>query len=307
MKFNEKQRAYISGILMAIIFGLSFVFIKEGLKSLTPMVLLAYRFFTAAIIISILLVLKIIKVDYSGKPIKGILLLSIFYPVIAFFFETFGIKYVTVSQAGIMVSLMPVYLVILGVIILKEIPTNIQKICIGISVLGVIVTVIFARDIEGSSALFGIICLLISTISGSINNILSRKYSIYFTPVEITFAMIWIGALFFLFVAIIQGLINQNIFDTFVRPMLNSNSLISIIYLGFFTSIIAFFAMNYMLSKLPAVNSAAFINITTLISILAGVIIMHDAVHWYQIVGGILIISGGIGTNYRAKISIERI
>ena len=64
--------------------------------------------------------------------------------------------------------------------------------------------------------------------------------------------------------------------------------------------------VNYMLSKLPASNSSVFSNLTTVISIIAGVFIRHEAFHWYQLAGGIIIILGVWGTNrYKPQQEIQ--
>lgn len=298
MESSKKWKAYSAGIAMSVIFGLTFLFTKEGLRSLTPMVLLAYRFTTAAVVLTILLLLKVVKVNYAGKPIKGVIALSVFYPGIAFIFETIGMKYISISQAGIMVSLMPIFVMLLGMVILKEMPAGIQKIFIAASICGVIITVIFARGSGEGSNFIGIILLLVSTMSGSINNVLSRKYSRYFSATEITFAMLWIGSLFFSLISLVQGLLDSNLYKTFIEPMYSISSIVSVLYLGIFASVIAFFAMNYMLANLPAVNASVFSNLATVISILAGVVIAHESLYWYQIAGGALIISGVVGTNF---------
>lgn len=298
MEYGNKWKAYSAGIAMSVIFGLTFLFTKEGLRNLSPMVLLAYRFTTAAVVLTILLILKIVKVNYAGKPIKGVIALSVFYPGISFIFETIGMKYISISQAGIMVSLMPIFVMVLGIVILKEMPARMQKIFIAASISGVIITVIFARGSGEESNFIGIILLLVSTMSGSINNVLSRKYSRYFSATEITFAMLWIGALFFSLISLAQGLINRNLYKTFIAPLHSMGSIISVLYLGIFASVIAFFAMNYMLANLPAVNASVFSNLATVISILAGVVIAHESLYWYQIAGGALIISGVVGTNF---------
>jgi len=298
MKAYMNWKAYLSGLVMAMIFGLTFLFAKEGLRYLSPMVLLAYRFGIAAVTLTLLLLLKVVKVDYRGKPVKGVIALSVFYPVISFVFETIGIKYVSVSQAGIMVSLMPIFVMLLGMVMLKENPTGIQKLFIAASITGVIVTVVFAKGSGESGNFIGILLLLAAILAGSINNVLSRKYSKYFTATEITFVMLWTGAVFFSLVSMAQGIINHDLYNRFIAPMYEISSVTAVLYLGLLASVIAFFAMNYMLSKLPVVNASVFTNLATVISILAGVIIMHETLHWYQIAGGVLIISGVIGTNY---------
>lgn len=298
MKYLDNWKAYLSGLCMSIIFGLTFLFTKKALVTISPMVLLAYRFCSATVVLTLLLIFKVIKVNYKNKPIKGLIILSIFYPVISFVFETQGIKYVSISHAGIMMSLMPIFVMILGIIILKEIPSGIQKLFICTSIIGVIFTMVFAKSSGESSYFLGTILLLICIVSGSINNVLSRKYSKFFSPVEITYAMLIISSIFFTSVAVIQGLINGDLYKIFVAPLMDADALISILYLGIFASVIAFFAMNYMLAHLQAVNVSIFNNLATLISILSGVIIARESLYWYQIVGGILIVSSVIGINY---------
>lgn len=301
MILNYNWKAYLSGLCMSIIFGLTFLFTKRALAVFSPMVLLAYRFSIAAVVLTILVISKVVKVNYKGKPVKGLITLSIFYPVISFVFETLGVKYVSISQAGIMVSLMPIFVMILGIVILKEVPTRIQKFFIAASITGVIFTIIFAKSSGEKGNLFGIILLLISVVSGSVNNVLSRKYSKYFTPIEITFVMIWIGAVFFSALALAQGIIKDDIYNFIIAPMLKIDSVTAVLYLGLLASVIAFFAMNYMLANLPAVNVSIFNNLATLISILSGVLIAHESLYWYQIVGGVLIVSSVIGVNYQKQ------
>ena len=45
-------------------------------------------------------------------------------------------------------------------------------------------------------------------------------------------------------------------------------------------------------------NAAVFINLATVISIAAGVLIVKEHLYWYQAVGGILIVLSVWGTNY---------
>lgn len=297
MNNNKLWVYYIAGIVMAFIFGHTFIFTKRALINMSPMVLLSYRFLIAAVVLTLLLLFKVVKLEYRGKKIKNLIFLSAFYPVISFAFETIGVQYTSTSQAGIMVSLMPIFVMVLSITFLKERPSNTQKLFILISVFGVIFTVAFSKNNQPGT-LLGLTFLIISVISGAVYNILSRKCSNYFTPIEITFVMIWVGAIFFNIVSLAKGLMNNNLYDIYILPIKSTSSLVSILYLSVFASVIAFFAMNYMLSNLPAVNASVFTNLATIISIFAGVIIENETLCWHQIVGGMFIILGVWGTNY---------
>ena len=283
---------------MAVLFGLSFLFSKVGLESLSPVLLLGARFGTAFLILCILRGLKIIKLNLKGKPIGGLVVLSIFYPLISFLLEMQGLKLVTSSQAGIVVSILPVFAVILGAVILKERPGILKIMLIGTSVLGTLITIYFTKSHEGGGSLTGVLLLLVSVAAGAVYTVLSRKYSTEFTAVEITYFMIGSGAAAFNAIAVIEGIVRGDLAERYLLVFRSADTIGAVLYLGIGASVIAFFCMNYTLSRLPAANAAVFMNLATVISILAGVIFLQEKLAWYQVVGGSFIVLSVWGTNY---------
>ncbi len=153
------------------------------------------------------------------------------------------------------------------------------------------------KSSEIGSNTMGIIVLLLAVLCASIFNILSRKFSSDFKPAEITFAMMWIGAIVFNAIAIIQHLFNGEITHYFV-PLLNDKVATAVLYLGILSSVVAFFLVNFTLSKIEASRSAVFANLSSVTSIIAGVLIRKEPFSWYQLTGAIMILSGVWGTNY---------
>ena len=143
--------------------------------------------------------------------------------------------------------------------------------------------------------LLGFLFLLGAVIAGAMFSILSRKLSLDFKPQEITFIMMWFGAVIFNVIGIIEYEGNISQYFSFI---FNSQFLISVIYLGVFSSVIAFFMLNYTLSKINAFKAAVFANLSTIIAILAGIIFRNEPFYWFQVIGSIMIIIGVFGTNY---------
>ncbi len=294
----KKYLPYIAGITFSSIFGFSFMFTKEALEVIQPFHLLAFRFSLAALILSFLVLFNILKVNFRGKKMKSLILLAVVQPGLYFIFETKGIELTTSSEAGMMIALVPVFVTILAAIFLKEKPNFLQLPFIILSVAGVFFIILMRNNTELTGRLLGNIYLLGAVLMAGIYTILSRKLSLNFKPVEITFIMMWSGALFFNIMALIN---HGSKISSYLKPLTDPGVLISIIYLGLFSSVLAFFLMNYTLSKVEAAQSAVFANLTTIVSILAGVFIRGENFYWYQIIGGILIIIGVWGTNYFAQ------
>lgn len=297
MSQRHQWLPYLAGLSFSIIFGLSFMFTKEGLTVIQPFHLLAFRFAVAVIFMTLLKTLGLLKISFRGKNIQVLVFLSLFQPVIYFVCEIIGISKTTASEAGMMIALIPVVVAILSTIFLKEAPTRLQALFIGASVLGVFFIMYMTGNVAIGENLEGMFVLLGAVLAAGVFNILSRKLSLHFSSVEITYGMMWMGFISFGGVSLIQHTVSGNL-GAFFEPLRHPQALVSIFYLGLVSSVVGFFMMNYMLSKVEASRSAVFANLVTIVSIIAGVMILGDPFHWYHVVGGGLIIIGVWGTNH---------
>lgn len=303
MNYKMNILPILSGILTSSIFGLSFLFSKKALNIVEPFTLLSFRFLVAFLIMTILTLSGIIKINYRGKDIKNLLILGLTQPIIYFIFETFGIQFSSSSQAGLMIALIPIFVTILSAYILKEPPSKLQCSFIFLSVSGVVLIVLMNGTSSSGGSLSGILLLLGAVLSAAVFNILSRKFSKKFTPMELTYAMMGMGAVFFNFVSI-SNHIRANTLTQYFSPLKNITFLISIAYLGILSSIIAFFLINFTLSKIEASKAAIFANLSTIVSIIAGVVLLHESFKIYHIIGSIFILLGVWGTNYFTRTSV---
>ncbi len=295
----KKILPYISGLLFSTIFGFSFMFTKEALEVISPFQLMGYRFLTAGLLVNILWIVGILKINVTFNKIKYLLLVTIAQPVLYFIFETTGMNYTTSSEAGLLVSLIPVVVTILAIFFLNEKPGGIQSIFIILSVAGVIFITIMKSSTEVSGNFLGMALIGGAVLMAGVHNIMSRKLSVDFSPEVITYFMMTVGAL--VFNTILFSITPTNL-NNYFEPLSNTQVLIPILYLGVLSSVLAFFFVNYTLSKLPASQSAVFANFATVVSILAGVFIRHEPFYWFQVIGAIMIIIGVWGTNYYGKI-----
>lgn len=288
---------YLPALTSAIIFGFSFLFTKGALDYVTPSQLLALRFLAAALTMSLLWALGVLKIKLKVQDLKGLLPLAIVQPILYFLFETQGVRLTTASEAGLMIALIPVFVTLLAIFALREIPSLLQSFFILLSVLGVIFIVLSGDKMSSSNQILGFLALFGAVLAAAFFNILSRNLSKRFSPAELTFVMMWTGALFFTFLALFEpgsiGALAAALKLKFVWT--------GVLYLGVFSSVLAFFGINYALSKLEASRAAVFNNLSTIVSVLAGVFFGHEPFLWYHFVGGILILTGVWGTNHFAK------
>ncbi len=287
-------------MLMALvgnsIFGFSFLFSKLAMNVAEPYVLLAVRFTVAFLLMSLLILLKVVPMNLKGKNIRSLLILGLLQPVIYFICESYGIKYTSSSFAGILISLIPIAGVGLGTVILKEKPTLVQVIFSVISVAGVIIMT--AMNEVGGFQMKGFVILLGAVLSGALFSIQSRYIADQFTAFERTYVMFGVGTVFFVLMAIVR--IGGKV-EFWITPLTNASFWISILYLSCISSIGAFMLLNKALDVLDVARSLVFANITTVISVLAGVFILKEHFSMIQAVGIVMVLVGVYGVNTFTK------
>ena len=296
---DKKQ---ISGMLCAflsnLIFGFSFIFSKMALKNAHPLIILSTRFTVAFAVLNLLIVLRIIKVDFKNKPLKKLMLMSIAQPLCYFILELYGLKMVSSALSGIIISMVPVGVIICSALIGREKPTVMQFICTIISLSGVSVISILSNNGEKTTVI-GILLLTGAVISAVAFNLLSRNISGSFSPFERTYFMFLIA--FIGFNSISATVLNKSFIPEIKRAFSSSEFIIAIVYLAVISSILAFMLYNYSTTNISAVRSSSFSNIITVVSILAGIFILKEKLSILQIILCVPIILGVWGVNISKK------
>ena len=294
--YGKNYGIYTAITFASIFFGLSFLFTSIALKINRGNVfeVLAFRFLFAYIIYKILAVSKIVvlRKEKISMDNKKICILSILYPILYFLSEVFGVKLTSSSETGLIVALMPVFIAVLASFFLKEKLNFVQYIFIFISVIGVLL--INLENFSAKGNFLGLGILLVGVILASAYNILSRSISIEYTPTEISYFMIRTGAVFFNLILMISK-IRKNELELYFVSLKNLDFLAAILYLSIFSSILAFFLVNYSLSKLEAAKVSAFYNLSTVISVAAGVLILKENFSFLKFIGMLVIITAVYG------------
>lgn len=299
MNHKSRMLPYFTACCVSVILGLTFIFSKTALNIVDAVTLLSFRFLTAFLTITVLIVLGVVKVNYKNKPIKYLIILSIIEPVIYFSFEAKGLKLCSASQAGIVIALIPIFVAIFSSYFLKEKKTLLQILSIILSVCGVIYIVLMQSSDSNKGTLLGIFFLFGSVLCGSTFSILSKKLSSEFKPIEITYFMSGIATVIFNSISLIMHLRSHTL-NLYFAPLKNTNFVISILYLGILSSVVGFFLINFTISKIDVSKYSVFENVTSIISILGGVVFLHEKLKYYHGIGAIMIVLGVWGTSFFA-------
>lgn len=298
MKDKKQYLGIISALLANIIFGFSFIFSKTALSVSHPLIILSVRFTFAFIFLNILLISDRFKINLKGKPKTKLIFMGLAQPLLYFVFELYGLSMVSSALSGVIIALVPVMVIILARIVLKENATALQTLCTLISIIGVSAISIISNN--GSKNHFlGILLLVCAVICASVFNILSRSESAYFSPFERTYVMFLIGVIGFNLIAVLT--LKETYFPLLIASLSNIKFLTAIIYLSLFSSVLAFLLYNFSTTVISVVQSSSFSNIITAVTVLAGVVILKESFSVLEYILCVIIVLGVWGVNIFTK------
>lgn len=287
-----------------IIFGFSFLFSTMALDAgAHPLVIISVRFTLAFLILTLLIAFKIVKVNFKGKRLLPVICMGIAQPLLYFIFETYGLKMVSSAISGVVISLVPVFVMICYALFFKGRPTFLQIICCVLSVLGVIAISILSDGGEVKFSITGLVCLLLAVACSTVFNILSNRSSGEFSPIERTYVMFAIGTVGFnavSFVVLKGGYISE-----IITSISSVEFVIAVVYLAVISSICAFLMYNFATANIDMVRASSFSGIISVVSMLAGIFILREKVSIPQVICCIIIILSVYGVNYIPKSSVK--
>lgn len=271
MKTKSFYKAMLAAVGVYTLWGFSFLASSVGQRVATPFVLLSYRFDIALLILLVPLVLGKAKLRLRGKNVK-MLLLGLFEPCIYFIGEQYGLKYTNSAFSGVMIAIIPVVTLIMAAVFLKEKPSMAQWLFSILSIAGIVV-ITLVENSGGSVSLKGVLLLVVAVLTGAACGVVSRGISDEFSVYERTFMIQLMGAVFFTSLAVIE---HGGDITALIRPAASLDFMLAALFLAVGASVVGYWLFNYSVANAPMANVISLYNLTTVVSVLAGVFILGD-------------------------------
>ena len=284
------------------IFGFSFMFSRMALGITSPFVMLMVRFILAAALLGMIALIASRKGDWRdengeihwlrfslrGKSILPLFVLGMVQPVAYFLCESYGISMTNATFSGVIIALVPIVALAAGALVLREIPSRAQVGWSLVSIAGVVLMTL-QQSAGGAIRPLGVIMLFGAVVSGVAYNILSRRMSVQFSALERTVVMMVVAAAVFTLLAVIEC---RHEPTRLLVPLANGTFMLAMLYLSVLSSIVAFLMINFASNTLPVAKTTAFCNLTTAISMFAGVVFLHEPFGLVSLAASAMIILG---------------
>lgn len=294
---DRTRRAMLAAVGGNFIWGFSFLFTKLALRSAAPELVVAYRLLFAVLALNAVALIWKVPVSLRGKNPVPLLLLGLCEPILYYVFESYGILYSSATFSGVMIGLIPVVSLGMAALFLREKP-GLWQVLFSLVSIGGVVWLSLGPDNGGVTSLLGAALMLGAVLSGAGFGLLNRSTSEAFSPFSRTYWMFTEGFVFFAVLSVLRNLDQP---AALLAPLGDGVFWAATLYLGLCSSVLAYFLINYAATYLPVARASSFVNLTTLISIFAGVVLLREPMGGHMPLAAAMILLGIWGVQRFAR------
>jgi len=276
---------------ISIVWGSTWLAIKVGLESITPVFGVALRFTLAAVILAVILRLRGGRLTFDRTTTPVYLTLGIFSFSFPFVLVYWGEQYVSSGLASILFGAYPFVVALLSHVLLpgeRLTPYKVVGTLIGFS--GVLV--IFWNDLSAGTGEFpGMAAIILSTVLQGFSLVMVKKNGSHIPPVQMTLGgMVFAVAILYVMAFALED-IGALRFD--------AEGVGSIVYLGTFGTVVTFVTYYWLLKRVEALFLSLTALITPILAVVLGGLLLDEILGERVVMGAALVLAGIATANGR--------
>ena len=288
---SERFRIYLSYFFICTIWGSTWLVIKIGLESVTPLLAAGLRFVVASSILFALLKIRGITIPKSREARRLYVIIALISFSIPFGLIYWGEGFIPSGLTSILFALYPFAVALFSFLFLPSEKITKWKIAgIIIGFFGVVI--IFFNDIgiHSSNALPGMAAVVASALLQALSVIVIKKFGHGIHPFALTFVPMAYSAAILLTASLV--------FEDFTTIKFTWRSWCSIFYLGIFGSVVAFVSYFWLLKRVEAVFLSLTSFITPIIAVVLGIVILGEKFSNQVFIGAAVVLIGIAVANF---------
>jgi len=281
---SARALAIAEGLVTMLIWSSTFILVKKGLAYVGPLTLAGFRYFSAFLLLLPLLIhRRPVLRSWSGTLWLRLALIGLAAYTLGNGALFWGLKYVPATTGSFLLSLVPLLVLFMGALWLREIPTRWQVIGLGVSLAGAL---LFFSPGFGEGESRGTLIILAGLFGFAAFTILGRGMArdrevdtLALTAVPLAIG----GATSLILAVMVEG-----------WPKLPGPVWPIILFLALVNTAVAYMLYNHAMQQLPALEANMLLNLAPLGTALLAWLILGETINTEE-VAGILIVILGVG------------
>ena len=271
-------------LLLCLIWGTTWFFIKIGLEDLPPISFAAVRFVLALLILGAIIHFKKIPLPRGLRTWKFLMLTGFLQFSVNYALVFWSEQYISSGLAAVLQATIPVFgLILAGIFLPQERITWIKTGAVLLGFAGVATIFLDQMQIKGFWGLAGCAGIVVGAYAASQSVILVKKYAGGINPMSLVFGQMLCGVV----PLVLYGLIKEG------NPLdfhWTGQALLCVLYLSVFGKVITFGIFYWLLSRLESSKVMMNALLTPLIAVIVGAIFLGEKLPPQTILGGVLIL-----------------
>ena len=286
---SERALVVAGFVAISIVWGSTWLAIKVGLGSMTPIFGVAMRFTLAAVILFLLLRLRGERLLWGRENLPVFLVLAFFSFSFPFVLVYWGEQYIGSGLASILFATYPFVVAVFSHLFLPGERLSVFK--IGGTLLGFAgVVVIFRADLATGTAGFpGMAAIVLSTVLQGFSLVLVKRMGKHIPPVQLTLGGMSLSVVLLWAMAFLMEDPSALRFD--------AAGIGSIAYLGTFGSVLTFVVYYWLLKRVEAVFLSLTSLITPILAVVLGAVILDEVLPATIYTGAAMVLAGILFAN----------
>lgn len=294
-------------LTVPVFWGTSYVAAKIGMRDLLPLNLVIMRFAIASILFSLILLLKKKDVYIDKKDIPQFFLLG-FVAITSFYYIHYtGLQYTTSTNAGLIMATSPIFAALFCIFTKKENVNSSSFLGICIASIGVLLVISQGKisSIYHQKTLLGDSLIILNALMWAWVTLKGKTVLEKYSPfVAMAYIHIFGTILLLPFAFFSTSFVEISLWQQL--PTISWSTILASAYLAIFCSVYSYFIWYLGVSKIGAVKTATFNYFNPIMASLAGLIVFHEQMTIYIVLGGFLVILGVYITNQKMSLSIRK-
>ena len=291
---HRKPAGHLTALLTIIIWGTTFISTKVLLIDFQPVEILFFRFIIGFLVLLAAHPHRLKTQDYRQElayAAAGLCGICLYYLL-----ENIALTYTLASNVGVIISVAPFFTAILAHLLPHSRETLRPQFFVGFLVAMAGIVLISFGGSKLALNPMGDLLAVLAALVWAVYSLLTKQIGSFDHPLILSTRRIFFYGILFMLPAL-YFFDFQLDFSRFA----NATYLWNILYLGFGASALCFVTWNFAVKQLGAVKTSVYIYMIPVITVITSVLILHEPLTVFSLIGTVLTLLGLFLSEYRPK------
>lgn len=294
MDTQTSHRATLSLAVLAaftgiyLIWGTTYVAIALAIRTVPPFIAGGARFLLAGAIVYAWLLMRGQRNPLAGIDLRLAALCGVLLPGIGNGFVAWAQQGIPSGVGALVVAAVPVIVLVLDwAFFSKRTPSRLALVGTSIAVAGVVTIVMHTRTLSGDARPVYLFAAVVATLAWSMGTLVQKRGVLPGTVLSFTCAQMLAGGVFQLAMSVLDS--EWQRFDV---SSVTASSVIAVLYLAVFGSIVALNCYLWLLTRVAAPKVTTYALVNPVVALMLGALVLDERLTFTTLTAVLLVLAG---------------